>query len=347
MPIKLKLSLSGPSGVAGAGAGAGAGATPTPSTPQAGPSSYPGSGLSSIPSSRKGKTKATGKSLLSDLSDLAATPSTPVIKSKGGKANVSKTQGTAGTGPIIKVKPPIPPPISTVVPPEVTEEDEGYEHGPGSSAAAGGSWANGNGDPVIGSTESSSPFPLPPSFAHPADTPTHHSSGPSGPSTPSTPAASSSTPSKRPSKSKPRPSKSSRPVGRPRKSVIPPHVLSASSTPKVPPTPLPSTPTPSAEQFHQPHSVKLEPGEDDEEADPLAEPLSPSINTPEANQTPYSAGTPGEEVNTPASRGRTGAKWQRVKKPLKDLLNKIMTELRRKDEVGRDFAQQGLISELH
>jgi hypothetical protein len=37
---------------------------------------------------------------------------------------------------------------------------------------------------------------------------------------------------------------------------------------------------------------------------------------------------------TPEPRGRQPVKWQRVKKPLRELLNKMLVELRRRDEVG-------------
>jgi bromodomain-containing protein 7/9 len=42
----------------------------------------------------------------------------------------------------------------------------------------------------------------------------------------------------------------------------------------------------------------------------------------------------GESIETPRSvTGRQPVKWVRLKKPLKELCNKIMVELRRKDEV--------------
>jgi hypothetical protein len=94
------------------------------------------------------------------------------------------------------------------------------------------------------------------------------------------------------------------------------------SSPSLSQTPIAETP------------VKLEPGNEDEDQDPLSAPLSPSVDTPEANTTPMSLETPAEEVETPLGRGRTGGRWMRVKRPLKELLNKIMAELRKKDEVS-------------
>jgi hypothetical protein len=41
-----------------------------------------------------------------------------------------------------------------------------------------------------------------------------------------------------------------------------------------------------------------------------------------------------EEGGTPYGRGRAGTKWVRLRKPLKELLGKIMVELRRRDEVS-------------
>ena len=41
-----------------------------------------------------------------------------------------------------------------------------------------------------------------------------------------------------------------------------------------------------------------------------------------------------EEGGTPYGRGRAGTKWVRLRKPLKELLGKIMVELMRRDEVS-------------
>ena len=71
-------------------------------------------------------------------------------------------------------------------------------------------------------------------------------------------------------------------------------------------------------------SVKLEPP-DDEEEDPLAFPQSPVVDGPD---TP--AGTPGVEDSAKAA-----ARLQRLKKPLRELLGRIIGELRKRDDVGR------------
>lgn len=78
----------------------------------------------------------------------------------------------------------------------------------------------------------------------------------------------------------------------------------------------------------------------DPDADPLSRPLSPSVDTPEANL-PYEAQTPGafSSAGTPlySARGRTAARQPRPKKPLRDFLPKILAELRKKDEVSFSF----------
>lgn len=80
--------------------------------------------------------------------------------------------------------------------------------------------------------------------------------------------------------------------------------------------------------------VKVELYDEDDE-DPLAGPISPSAV--ETSGVPEIAGGMMQEEtggSTPEVRGRPAVKWQRTKKPLKELVVKILAELRRKDEVS-------------
>ncbi|WWD17817.1 hypothetical protein CI109_102260 [Kwoniella shandongensis] len=153
------------------------------------------------------------------------------------------------------------------------------------------------------------------------------------PSTP-TPASTSrpkGSTAKKSAKSTPRTTKAKQPTksalkARSRPTAIPSRLLSATSTPSrpSPSLPLPETPAP-----YDP-AVKVESSEATS-PDPLSLPLSPSAIYAETPDTPQQ-----DEgvIDTPtgSGRGRTGGRWMRIKKPLKELLNKIMTEIRRKDD---------------
>lgn len=67
------------------------------------------------------------------------------------------------------------------------------------------------------------------------------------------------------------------------------------------------------------------------EPDPLSLPMSPL---------PTGSETPGGSIPDEGDRGRPAVKWVRTKKPLRDLLGKIMVELRRKDEVSLASASE-------
>ncbi|WVQ82550.1 hypothetical protein IAT38_004679 [Cryptococcus sp. DSM 104549] len=71
--------------------------------------------------------------------------------------------------------------------------------------------------------------------------------------------------------------------------------------------------------------VKLE--SEETSPDPLSGPLSPA-----SQQADY--GTPRQEgeVDTPSGSGKKPVKWMRIKKPLKELLLRIMAEIRKKDD---------------
>lgn len=136
-----------------------------------------------------------------------------------------------------------------------------------------------------------------------------------------------------------------------RPSAIPSHVYSGPSTPlsspgqmappPMPHYPFPSTSTPSpAPETRYPSglnsptwdgdiSVKEEDVDMDDEGD---DGMSPDpISVPM---------TPGEaDDGTPNTRGR-GVRWARTKKPLKEILGKIMIELRKRDEVS--FVMPGM-----
>ncbi|OCF41809.1 hypothetical protein I317_04415 [Kwoniella heveanensis CBS 569] len=122
---------------------------------------------------------------------------------------------------------------------------------------------------------------------------------------------------------------------RARPSAIPSHIQSEISTPSTPSTPsglnhstsLPETPGGEG-------SVRMESSENTS-LDPLSLPMSPAgaeYDIGEAPSTPQGGG--GDDLATPATgRGRRGGgRWMRVKRPLKELLNRIMTEIRKKDD---------------
>lgn len=134
----------------------------------------------------------------------------------------------------------------------------------------------------------------------------------------------------------------STPVGRPkgktkaakgkgkRPSAIPTRLLSSTpSTPKpVAPLPLTDTPSPGGDV-----SVKIEEGEDMYMAE--GSPSTPQQDYDSA-QTPGTAdnGTPFTgDTGTPLTGQKTSARWMRIKRPMRELATKILTDLNRRDEV--------------
>lgn len=113
--------------------------------------------------------------------------------------------------------------------------------------------------------------------------------------------------------------------GLPPPTAIPPHLATTPRSGHVALSPPTSTSTPTA------YNVKLEPEYND---DPLSWPLSPSAEygTPPDHSTPNTPWREGSEDHFNFQRPQQ--KWKRVKKPFKELANKIMTEMRRKDEVS-------------
>ena len=71
-----------------------------------------------------------------------------------------------------------------------------------------------------------------------------------------------------------------------------------------------------------------EEAEEAKEADPLSQMGSPSA----MEATPKNESMEVETPETATTRG--GGRWMRLKRPLRELLARIMGELRRKDEVG-------------
>ncbi|WVF70522.1 hypothetical protein IAT40_005312 [Kwoniella sp. CBS 6097] len=118
---------------------------------------------------------------------------------------------------------------------------------------------------------------------------------------------------------------------RARPSAIPSHLQSEISTPATPSALSQSVLLPETPDGQR--SIKLESSENTS-PDPLSLPMSPSAagyGTGEIPSTPQGDG--GDDVATPATgRGRRGGRWMRVKRPLKELLNRIMTEIRKKDD---------------
>lgn len=137
-----------------------------------------------------------------------------------------------------------------------------------------------------------------------------------GSTTQSAPGSAAATPVSTPGSGQPRkrrPTKS-------RPSAIPPHL---STTPKTPALALsPSAASTPGSDF----DVKLEHFDDD--VDPLSLPLSPSASTPYYDN--YGSLTREGSAETPTTRG----KWKRVRRPFKELADKVLQEMRRKDEVS-------------
>lgn len=137
---------------------------------------------------------------------------------------------------------------------------------------------------------------------------------PADPTTPSGSASKAQTsPGKKSSiKRSAKPSASKKKTGPRRPSAIPQRLLSSTSTtPSKPSVAIPETPT----------QVKVE-----------LENLSPaSSSIPPAEVTNISTPSQNDGEETPGT-GKRPIKWMRVKKPLKELLQKIMVEIRKKDD---------------
>lgn len=109
-----------------------------------------------------------------------------------------------------------------------------------------------------------------------------------------------------------KPSASKKKPGPKRPSAIPQRLLSSTSTtPSKPSAAIPETPT----------QVKDEP----EDLSPASSSIPPAeitnLSTPSQQDGDENSGT-----------GKRPVKWMRVKKPLKELLQKIMVEIRKKDD---------------
>lgn len=143
-----------------------------------------------------------------------------------------------------------------------------------------------------------------------------------GSATQSAPGSAAATPVSTPGGGQPRkrrPTKS-------RPSAIPPHL---STTPKTPALALsPSAASTPGSDF----DVKLEHFDDD--PDPLSLPLSPSASATIPYYDNYGSTTREGSAETPTTRG----KWKRVRRPFKELADKVLSEMRRKDEVSSSIA---------
>lgn len=139
-----------------------------------------------------------------------------------------------------------------------------------------------------------------------------------GSSAQSAQASAAATPASTPGSGQPRKRRSTKS----RPSAIPPHLATTPKTPAIALSPSAAS-TPGSDV-----NVKLEHFDDD--PDPLSLPMSPSATA----TTPYydNYGTPTREgsVETPTTRG----KWKRVRRPFKELADKVLQEMRRKDEVS-------------
>ncbi|KAK8865985.1 hypothetical protein IAR55_001135 [Kwoniella newhampshirensis] len=270
----------------------------TPSTPSAS-------------ASKKGAFKATDSR--QDGEEVNAT-STSVAATNGKKKSVKQAKAPAQV---------VPHPMST----QQTNGGATSEAGPSSSRNEQLEDIN---DPIppLAVERTTSSIDLPSS--HVADLPSTSKKQASTPA-PSAPGRPKGSTAKKSAKSTPRSSRPKVPTksalkARSRPSAIPSRLLSVASTPSrpSPSLPLPETPTP-----YDP-AVKLESSEATS-PDPLSLPLSPSAQYGEG---PYTPQQDESTIETPtgSGRGRTGGRWMRIKKPLKELLGKIMTEIRRKDD---------------
>lgn len=108
--------------------------------------------------------------------------------------------------------------------------------------------------------------------------------------------------------------------------------------PPMPHYPFPNVTTPSPAPESRSHSVLDSPGgwegdisvkEEDEDMDGETYQQGGSPDPLSMPMTPGEAG----EHDTPLAKGRVGVRWARTKKPMKEVMGKIMIELRRRDEV--------------
>lgn len=107
-----------------------------------------------------------------------------------------------------------------------------------------------------------------------------------------------------------------------RPSAIPAHLATTPKTPALALSPSVAS-TPGSE-----YDVKLEHFDDD--PDPLSLSMSPSASATIPYYDNYGASTREGSAETPTTRG----KWKRVKRPFKELADKVLSEMRRKDEVS-------------
>lgn len=147
-----------------------------------------------------------------------------------------------------------------------------------------------------------------------------------GPSTPSIPPTPSYTPMSTPGGSEAQKKKRGRPP-KARPSAIPPHLAAPPRSPAYSRSPPVSTPQSDT-------NVKLERFDDELDLIGASNPDSPSgwgVYTPNGE----SSATPGwreNSIETPGSRAP--AKWKRIRRPFKELADKVLIEMRRKDEYG-------------
>ncbi|OCF55388.1 hypothetical protein L486_06871 [Kwoniella mangroviensis CBS 10435] len=143
------------------------------------------------------------------------------------------------------------------------------------------------------------------------------------------------------SKSTPRTSKSNLSKGRrpiPKPSAIPSRLLSESiSTPTRSSLPLAQVSSEQSSPFESPSNTNNSSEATSPDPLSLSNPLSPSAYNGEIPNvgTPHNGLGEDTQMQTPQSstRGhRTGGKWMRIKRPLKELLNRTLAEMRRKDD---------------
>ncbi|WRT64215.1 uncharacterized protein IL334_001144 [Kwoniella shivajii] len=306
-PIKIKLSL-----------GSKLVAPTVPPTPTSNPLIASSSSSSSTPiltltTSKKGKAKAIIENV--DNTEQDETIHTPNTVDERGKKKKSKS----------KVASPYPPSN------EKSHANSTHSH-------------NENGDEHVNEENQAGPSKIEisnpaPSSIHPVQIPAEQHDIQSY-DQPVTPKPSHKAKSSKPSTSKkssstPRSSKAtskSSKAARSKPSAIPSRLLSEALT-SVPPssskisTYAPTSVIPVSEDPETP--IKLEYSEATS-PDPLSLPVSPSAYHGDSlTHTPQNE----NYDDTPQSgRGRTGGRWMRIKRPLKELLNKLLIEMRRKDD---------------
>ncbi len=296
-PIKLRLSLTSKPGPS---------MTPAPAPAIA---------------SRKGK----GKAVEIDHKTPTTTPSIVLRPPSAVSAPVDGSNHAGPSSrPVIKVKPPTAELPSSAISAESPNKTDHIEVVPSTSRLASPKPTTTPPPPALPPVVAHVPEPDPPLPSIPAD------------DIPATPIASTSRSTPKSNGRSGKRAKASKAQAQGRPSAIPPRLLSSDpSTPKpMPPPPLP----PSTPATPEVINVKFEfETEEDAEPDPLSLPMSPSgmqISTPKEE------GAGQEEVGDEAldtslhTRTRGGGRWMRLKRPLKELLGRLMVELRRKDEVS-------------